>query len=157
MNHNYFVMHQRKRSVLGWALCTLLSGSIVTGMALNWLDHTDESPHGDLIFIGIFILFSLMAIGNIAMMVNAVIWKCTIQGEHIHYRSLFYRKEFAFHDIERVAFHHVPATTRSFEINAWHIFLSKKKRPLTVPTKGIGIHIFLECLRNRNISVERAK
>jgi len=150
MHQSYF-MRQQKRRVLRWTLTALFFSPISIGMALNWLDHTDESAHGDLIFIGLFTLFSFIALIGIAEMVNAVIWKCTIQGEHIRYCSLYHRKDFTFHDIERVAYHHSPGSLYTLDTSAWHIFLFGEKRPFTVPAKASGVHIFLECLRNRNI------
>jgi len=151
MEQIHFVIHKRKSIVRRWILAVLVAVAIVTLMALNWLDHTDESAHGDLIFIGIFILFSFFALISIALMVNALIWNYTIQDEHIHYRSLFRREVFTFQDIEKVAVYYTRATHYSPEMNYWLIFLFGEKRPLSVHPKDIGSHFLLECLQNKNI------
>ena len=146
MNPNDFVMRIQKSRAFFYAFVILFFAPLAIGMALNWLDHTDERAYGDLIFIGAFLLFSFVAISGVTGLLNFFIWKCTIQGESIQYHSLFHREEFTFHDIERVAYHFAPRGGSS-----WSIFLSGRKRPLAVPVRTIGYDIFLECLENRDI------
>jgi len=150
MSHEYFVIRQRRLSVFGWALCTLLFSAIVAVLAMNWLIHTFEGVYGDLIYIALFILFSLLLVASIVFLMNVVVWKCTVQGECICYRSLRFRNEFTFDDISRIEFEAFQPLY-SVETKTYRIFLHGRKRPLLLPVKAVGMNILIERLKSKKI------
>ena len=148
MDDSNFVMRQRKRSVFFQALGALLFGTIASGMAFNWLEHTDESAYGDLIFIVIFIGCCLLAFLGLIAVINGVVWKCTVDGERIYYHGLLVQKSFVISDVEQVESANFFAT---MPWEFWFLTLTGQKRPLAVYPKAVNSAVFLAYLKSRKI------
>ena len=146
-----FVIRRRKRNILFWALIAALFFwppivvVVITGIEAS----SSFAPQ----YIYIYVIALMIAIVGTAPTIKRIIWKCTIEGEQIEYRSLLYRKDFTFQDIERVVFRKriwssVYAET---DLSFWHIFLKDKRLPIKVPDRSFRTDDFVRCLRQRNI------
>ena len=129
-------------------LHSLFFGAIAAAMALNWLEHTDESRYGDLIFICIFIGCCVFTILGIIGIIDSVIWKCTVQGNQIYYRSLFYRGGFSVCNIKQIESFSFFATMPGED---WRLSIVGKKNPLIVYSKSVNSLVFLDYLRSKEI------
>ena len=95
LQSNQFVIRTRRRIVmlhLKLGLPLLVFGLLI---ALGEYAETGVPAIGGLMLM-FAILFTLRGI-------SLFFWKCTIEGNHISFRSLFRRKEITFSDIKRVA------------------------------------------------------
>ena len=146
-----FVVRRRILNISFWALITILFfwPPLVIAILLELEAPSSLDSEG----IWIFAITSVIAVVGTAPTINSLIWKCTVQGEQIKYRSLFYRKNFTFQNIERVAFR--KRTWRYYhretDISFWHIFLKGKRLPIKVPANGFNTSDFAHCLRQKNI------
>jgi len=152
MNQNHFIMRRRKLAVIIWLFVALLFWATAIFASSTYLMFWHETVSFIDVFMNIPALsYLLLLLPTSVYSANALIWKCTVQGENIRYRSLFFRKEFTFRDIERVAFHEREFGSMSAPIKAhyWRIFLTGKKLPLIVSAQACNSHAFMRCLRDR--------
>ena len=148
-----FVIRRRKRNILFWALIAALFFwppivvVVITGIEAS----SSFAPQ----YIYIYVIALMIAIVGTAPTIKRIIWKCTIEGEQIEYRSLLYRKDFTFQDIERVTFRkriwRSVYTSADTDLSFWHIFLKGKRLSIKVPVKGVNTDDFVRCLRQRNV------
>jgi len=96
--HNHFVVRASKFRIVFRAIVTL--GLPLVVIMMNLFDfHLNLEPEsvsalkGGLIIFAVIFLFSLIC---------AISWKYTIEGNEIHYRTLFRRGTITFSDIKRV-------------------------------------------------------
>lgn len=87
------VIYSRKRTAILHLLVGLFS-------LLVGIPATVEGVYSPNFMFGV--LFSVLAVVCLYRSISLSVWKCTVEGEHITYRSLFRRRAITFSDIKSV-------------------------------------------------------
>ena len=86
-----------KRTVLHNSLILLTLSLLCSSLVLYfWTYHFEGDPSASIFFL-------VLLAPPLYEIIYASIWKCTIQGENINYRSLFRRRKIHVHDIKSVS------------------------------------------------------
>ena len=150
-----FELRKSRAGVGAWLILALFCGIAAVVITINMLDPAYEvSGNREWVSTGVFIfVLSMGSILGMLAIVDNLIWKYTIRGNDIQYRSLFTRKKFTFEDIEKVElFVSGSNEIQTPDMNVWRIFLNEGKNPYTMPANVIGGNLFIRCLKDSNVS-----
>ena len=162
-NRNNFVVRASRFSIIVKTILTFAPPLIVTIMYLFDF-HFNMSPENIAVFtpMGIFI-----GVIYLFMLARAISWKYTIQGNEIHYRTLFRRGVITFSDIKRVwlyrldegrrLFRDTARTTGRLSILNWNNFLDFHCPAAgfwlpPIPITADGYSLFVARLKARKIT-----
>ena len=145
MNPNHFVMWLSRGDSWGFVVVMLVWG--VASFFLFFLDFDLGTEVMFISVIGFFATFYYVLQG-----ISWKFWELRIEGNQIHYKSLFRRKTFSFHDIKEVRgkYYHGGESRELDQIKLY----SETGKMFSVDVMSIGYRIFVKRLEQRGIDVK---